>query len=206
MKKLFFISIAVLLIQIQGSAQSIGLFGGGGYTFGDDFDTEFGYGRVNESGHWNAGVLFNINEAYGIKLSFQQQPTTGSIYDYIYGTGSGDLNISYIMAAGQRYMPFSDVAKGYFGIELGMAIFGSPEANQDVEKFAWGAGLGVELNPSPVIGIRIGGQMLVPVQAFGGGFYVGTGGSGAGVSTFSTLWQFGFNGALVIYLSELANR
>lgn len=206
MKKIAILSLALVVIQFAVSAQSIGLFGGGGYTFGDNFDTEFGYGRINESGHWNTGLIFNVNENYGIKLMFQQQPTTGKLTDFIYGTGSGDVNVSYILAAGQRYLPFSDAAKGYFGLQLGMAIFGSPEASSTVEKFAWGLDLGFEVNPSPVIGVRIGGQMLVPVQAFGGGFYVGTGGSGAGVSTYSTLWQFGFNGGLVIYVSELANR
>lgn len=202
MKKVIFLSLVFTVITFCVNAQSVGLFGGGGYTFGDDFDTEYGYGRVNESGHWNAGFIFNINQAYGIKLFYQMQPTTGKLTDYVYGTGTGDVNVQYIMLGGQRFLPFSETAKGYGGLQLGMAIFSFPEISESEEKFAWGLELGLELNPNPGIGIRLGGQMQVPVQAFGGGIYFGTGGSGAGVSTFSTLWQFGFTGGLVLYPSE----
>jgi hypothetical protein len=40
-------------------------------------------------------------------------------------------------------------------------------------------------------------NLLSAVQAVGGGLYFGTGGAGAGVSGFSTFYQFSLGGGLV---------
>jgi hypothetical protein len=40
-------------------------------------------------------------------------------------------------------------------------------------------------------------QLQSAVQAFGGGLFVGTGGVGAGVNSYSTIMQFGLGGGLV---------
>ena len=37
---------------------------------------------------------------------------------------------------------------------------------------------------------------MSPVQGAGGGFYFGTGGAGAGVSTYSTIYQFNVGGSI----------
>jgi hypothetical protein len=49
---------------------------------------------------------------------------------------------------------------------------------------------------SEKVSLRIHGQLLSPVQWAGGGFYFGTGGSGAGVTTGSTIYQFNVGGSL----------
>lgn len=54
--------------------------------------------------------------------------------------------------------------------------------------------------PGEVAGIRLQAQLLSPVQAAGGGFYFGTGGSGIGVSTYSSIYQFNLGGSLVFRL------
>jgi hypothetical protein len=47
------------------------------------------------------------------------------------------------------------------------------------------------------IGIKLQAQLLSAVQSLGGGIFVGTGGVGAGVASYSTLYQFGLGGGLV---------
>ncbi|MDQ3019527.1 MAG: hypothetical protein M3R36_03005 [Bacteroidota bacterium] len=44
----------------------------------------------------------------------------------------------------------------------------------------------------------LGNKLMSAVQSFGGGLYAGSGGLGAGVITESSMYQFGFGGALVI--------
>ena len=50
--------------------------------------------------------------------------------------------------------------------------------------------------PSDKISIRLHAQILSPIQWIGGGFYFGTGGGGASVSSGSTIWQFNLGGSV----------
>jgi hypothetical protein len=43
---------------------------------------------------------------------------------------------------------------------------------------------------------------MMPVQSGGVGIYAGTGGISTGVSTFSTITQFGFSGGLVFQFGQ----
>ena len=54
------------------------------------------------------------------------------------------------------------------------------------------------------IGEMIGAaqRMIGYLQSIGGGFYFGTGGTGAGVTTYSTFFQFGFTGGLVFKFNK----
>jgi hypothetical protein len=50
------------------------------------------------------------------------------------------------------------------------------------------------------VGLKIYAQLNTVVGGVGGGFYFGTGGSGAGVSTYSSMVQFGLGGGLTVGL------
>ena len=67
-------------------------------------------------------------------------------------------------------------------------------------KFAWGFRLGGNIWASPKIALKIQAQIMSATQAAGGGFYFGTGGAGAGVSTYSSIYQFGLGGGLCFAL------
>ena len=54
--------------------------------------------------------------------------------------------------------------------------------------------------PAIKVAIKLQGQLMSAVQSAGGGLYFGTGGAGAGVSTYSSMYQFGLGGGLVISL------
>ena len=62
------------------------------------------------------------------------------------------------------------------------------------------AGVGLMISPNERFGIKLAAQVLSPVQGASGGLYLGagTGGvsTGAGISTYSSIYQFGFFGAL----------
>ena len=74
--------------------------------------------------------------------------------------------------------------------------------SNDDAKFAWGAKLGMIYWFTDIVGIKLQTNLISSVQAMGGGLYFGTGGAGAGLSTYSTIYQFGFTSGLVIKIDR----
>jgi len=72
----------------------------------------------------------------------------------------------------------------------------------DAEKFAWGLRLGGIIWTPGRVGIKLQAQLLSAVQSAGGSVYFGTGGAGAGVSMYSSMYQFGVGGGLVFALGR----
>ncbi|MEZ4738294.1 MAG: hypothetical protein R2818_02815 [Flavobacteriales bacterium] len=103
----------------------------------------------------------------------------------------------YVMLGGLGYKPFSPAVSGYGGVNLGVGFI---SGDASATKFAIGGKLGLMFNASSTVGIKVGAQVLSAVQGAGGGFYFGTGGASAGVSTYSSIYQFGFTGGLCIAL------
>ena len=67
-------------------------------------------------------------------------------------------------------------------------------------KFAWGLRLGANIWASEKMAIKLQGQLMSAVQGAGGGLYFGTGGAGVGVSTYSSMLQFGLGGGITFAL------
>ena len=67
-------------------------------------------------------------------------------------------------------------------------------------KFAWQLRGGGTIWASDKLGIKLNVQLQSAVQSVGGSFYIGTGGSGAGVSSYSSLLQFGLGGGVAFKL------
>jgi hypothetical protein len=193
--------VVASLLTAGISAQAVRLNVFTGYTYQDKFPlggTYYGYtyseGRIAEGQHYGGSIEFDVRPNKSVELLFQQQKTQGYL-----GNGLGelqpyDVNLHYIMLGGLGRLPFSKAVSGYGGMNIGCGwMTGDGEAT----KFAWGGKLGLQINLSESVGIKAGAQLLSPVQGFGGGFYFGTGGASAGVSTYSSIYQFGWTGGLV---------
>lgn len=183
---------------------SVTLLTFGGFTFEDRVDFYNGYGKIGDGFQWGAGLEFGIDPYSAAEIYYQQLPTSGYLVAYIGDREeSGDVNINYIMAGGTRYLPINDILSGFGSFDVGLAVF-SPQGRADLSnttKFAWGLRGGLRIMPADRFSIRIHAQLLSPVQAAGGGFYFGTGGSGVGVSTYSTIYQFNLGGSVNIRLN-----
>jgi hypothetical protein len=94
--------------------------------------------------------------------------------------------------------------EGFGGGMLGAAFINvkNPDNGNDnsATKFAWGLRLGANIWASERVGIKLQGQLMSAVQGAGGGLYFGTGGGGVGVSTYSSMLQFGLGGGLTFAL------
>ncbi len=197
------ILIAALLTSAFAQAQTIRLNAFSGYTFQDRFPLYGSYsgyafqeGRVAASAHYGGGLEFELRPRTALELFYQAQPTEGYVRTSFQEYGPTEVTVSYVMLGGLQYMPFSELVHGYCGLNIGAAF---SNAGSDT-KFAWGAKLGLRIDASPTVGLKLGAQLLSPVDQVGGGLYFGTGGASAGVSTYSTVYQFGLTGGLVFTL------
>jgi len=216
MKKIF---LLVLLIStgIVAIAQKARLNAYGMYSFDDNFDSyydQYNYynGTLKGSFAYGAGVEFMVKPHNCIELQWQHQSTTAPT-TYIGGIGNTlkttnfDINIDYLLIGGDGHFAKPDgKVEGYGGVFLGMAFLGAKNPdNQNhntASKFAWGFRLGCNIWANDKIGVKLQGQLLSISQGAGGGFYFGTGGVGAGVSSYSSVYQFQLGGGLTFKLGH----
>ena len=196
---LFILVLGSMIIRAQEGALTLLTFES--YTFADKFQTEYGYGKVGDGFQWGAGLEFGMSDYAAVELIYQRHDSE-TYYDGFGETYAGDLGINYIMLGVTRYAPANDKVSGFGSFDMGAAFTSTSESlnSDNVTKFALGGRLGARIAPSERFSIRLHAQLMMPVQWFTGGFYFGTGGSGAGVSTGSTIFQFNLGGSVNIRL------
>ena len=205
MKRLFFL-VAILLIGISACyAQqgTIRLLTFGGYTFEDKVDFSNGYGQVSDGFQWGAGLEIGLTDINFVEVYYQRLDTRGFAVPRFGDALEADIGINYIMIGGTRYAPFSDVVSGFGSLDVGAAVITAKDRpdQSNLTKFAWGVRAGVQVSPVDRASIRFHAQLLSPIQAAGGGFYFGTGGSGIGVATYSSIYQFNLGGSLIVKIN-----
>lgn len=213
MKKILLV-FSILLLSATSQAQELRLNTYAGYVFDDKVDNYYSSssyfeGKILGGFRWGAGIEYLLpNTTKAFELQYLNQQTTAPITYLDGGLGGGiiqnsifDLSENWIMLNGTNYFPVSEVAEPFFGLGVGMGIFKATNPDnrrsQNATKFAWSLRGGSNFWVSERVGIRIQASLISAVEGAGGGLYFGTGGVGAGVSTYSTLFQFGFDGGLV---------
>ncbi len=212
MKKILF--IALTLISVSASAQNIRLNAYANYVFDDKVDSYYSNssyfeGKIKGGFQWGAGLEFMVSPFNAVELTYYRQSTTApATYRANVGqikSGTFDVGLNWIMLNGIRHF---QKPGGKFeaagGLGLGVAIIDatSPENNtkQSVTKFAWQLRGGGTFWASERVGIKLNAQLQSAVQSVGGGFYLGTGGAGAGLTSYSSLLQFGLGGGIAVKL------
>jgi hypothetical protein len=189
--------LLVDLVSLWAQPSSITLLTFESYTFADKFDTQYGSAKVMDGFQWGGGLEFGLTDENAIELIYQHLDTDA----YYQGSNrryDGTIGVNYILVGGTRYLPVNDKISGFGTLDLGVGWF-NPSSSLESEgstKFSIGGRLGLRIATSEKVSLRLHAQLISPVQWFGGGFYLGTGGSGAGVSTGSTIWQFNLGGSL----------
>lgn len=197
MKRIMLLGFAMLVTIAAWAQPTVTLLTFESYTFADKFDTQYGTGKIQDGFQWGAGLEFGLSETAAVELIYQNLKTD-VYYQGFDRRYDGNVGINYAMLGGTRYLPVNDKISGFGSGDLGVA-WSNPDSSLDSEsvtKFAIGGRLGVRIMASEKVSLRLHAQLLSPVQWAGGGFYFGTGGGGAGVSTGSTIWQFNLGGSL----------
>lgn len=193
-------------------AQEIRLNAFSKYVFDDKIDsynssTSYFEGKIEGGFQWGLGLEFMAHPTKGIELKYLRQETTAPMTYYLNGVKSKDfdLDINYVLIGGNNYFKTGGKVEPYGGLGIGMAIFKvqNPESsstdNSEI-KFAWELKLGTNIWLNEKIGLKLQADLASAVQSAGGGLYFGTGGAGAGVSTYSTMYQWGLGGGLTFKL------
>ena len=179
-------------------------------TFDDSFQTynssiDFSSGKIKGGVQWGAGLEFKVNEDYGAELMYLRQDTDVEVNSFSAGYRKMDISVNYYLLGINRYFKEGKV-EPYGSFLIGASYFsnktpvsGDPSS---VTKFALGFRLGTNIWVSERVGIKLQAQFLSSIQGFGGGFFFGTGGSGVGVSTFSSITQLNLGGGLVFKIGE----
>ncbi len=216
MKKaiLSFILISFAFTSVLAQGKRINLYGA--YVFDDEVTSSYDSynyfnGKIVGGFQYGAGLEFMKGDEFGIELLWIGQSTTAPTY-YNYGyaferyaTLNVDLNYAMLGLTQHMQKPGTKI-EGFGGIMLGCLFAGveNPEtgSSDSSEKFAWGLRLGGNFWTSDRVALKIETQILSAVQGAGGSLYFGTGGSGAGVSTYSSMLQFSIGGGLAFNLSK----
>lgn len=215
MKKICFAVAILLFTGASAFAQNIRLNGYAEYVFDDRVEAFSGpayfQGRINGGFRWGAGLEYMLHSTYGIELQYLRQDTKAPI-TYVNGINLVPRNttidgaFNWITIGGNRYLRKpGGRAEGFFGFNLGVAVISGTADNgvsDQITRFAWGIKGGGILWANEKIGIKLQADLMSAVQGVGGGLFFGTGGAGAGVTTYSTMLQFGLGGGLTFALGN----
>jgi len=181
------------------------------YVFDDNVDsyysnTSYFNGTIKGGYSWGAGVEFLAAPTKGIELKYLHRATTAPMeyYDMVVKHTTFDVGLNYILIGGNNYFKTGGKVEPYAGADIGMALIyvtnptNSKENNST--KFAWDIKIGANIWVSEKIALKLQADLLSAVQSAGGGVYFGTGGAGAGVSAYSTMYQWGLGGGLAVKL------
>ena len=215
-----FLSILLLCFFIPAMSQKTTRLNGYAiYVFDDAFDSyysnsDYYNGQFKGGLQWGVGLEFMPSPMNGIELIYLNQQTTAPTSYWAPGQiaerhTTFDVGFNWAMLGFNRYMrkPGSKV-EGFGGAMLGAAFVNVENPDNGNEnsatKFAWGLKFGANIWASERVAIKLQGQLMSAVQSAGGGLYFGTGGAGAGVSTYSSMYQFGLGGGITFALGGAA--
>lgn len=198
-----------IVLPLAGNSQVVQVHHYSAYVFNSRFDsyydnTAFYRGRINGGYQWGAGIEYKVSPEMGYEVLYLRQDTRAPITYYSNGIKSTnfDLGINYIMGAGVRYARLKEAPIDFYGgILAGVAVVSlkNPQSNYQSTrtKLAWGVRGGANLKLTSYAALKIQAQLISAVQSIGGSFYFGSGGSGAGLAAYSSIYQFGIGGGLV---------
>jgi hypothetical protein len=207
-KKNYRTVVVVLICATSATAHTLRLNLYGYYAFNDKFDSYFSnsshYNGVVKGGFvWAAGIEYQIRPRQSMELSYQRMDTKAptTYFDNGLKFANFDLGLNYLMLGGNHYLTNHPKLQPYCGVQAGLAIaqLNNPATNFSDTRtgFACGIRLGTNYLLTRTIRIKLQAGLASAVQSVGGGFYFGTGGLGAGLSSYSSMYQFQLGGGLV---------
>ena len=196
--------------QSAYAGPSIRLHGYTTYAFDDNYvgssysSTDYFDGKILGGFQYGGGIEVMPFPTAGVELTYLRLDSRAPIEYYNNGVvfTNFDLAQNFWLLSFNKYVPVNPRVEPFAGMQLGMDMFNivNPDNgnSQSDTKFAWGIKAGANVWASEKVGIKLQAGLLSAVQAVGGGVYFGTGGAGAGVTGFSTYYQFSLGGGLVI--------
>ena len=186
-----------LFLSSDAQAQKFEITPQYGYQVGSKWNYYGGYVKLKGSDQF--GITANVSFTDDIQGEFfwAQQNSTVAVKDVVFYPVEEevtDATVDHFQFGIIHMFGYSD-ARPFVGLTAGWSTFSpdEPEYNTTTS-FSFGFSGGLKYFFSDHVGIRLQGQLLVPVQW--GGVYLGTG--GGGVYTGGSILQLNFSGGLII--------
>jgi hypothetical protein len=208
MKKYIFIIAAMICLPFMIKAQSVEVTPFGGYVFGGNMQGDYGDVHINDNAQYGGMISIAVSRVIDVDLIYNRSDTKAQV-DYFTYNGyvkpSLDipLSINYMQLGFTKNFRVNPTVSPFVGFNLGACLFAPKEDYSDAWFFSVGMNAGAKIYFAKRIGLRLQAQGYIPVQGTAFSMFVGTGGSSAGVSVYSTLFQFGFTGGLIFRLGHI---
>jgi hypothetical protein len=211
--KNLFIALVLIATTASYGQTRINLYGS--YTFEDSFDSYYDQGNYYEGQlqggfQYGIGIEREIRKGTYLELSYLRLDTNAPTRYYggfIPNQADFDVALNYILLGVNHTLtkPGSKV-EGFGGFMAGVGIVNvdNPNSNysESATKFAWGIKGGATIWATKKVGVKLQAQLLSITQSVGGGLFFGTGGVSAGLSSYSSVYQFSLGGGLVFELGK----
>jgi hypothetical protein len=190
----------------------IEISGFAGYQVSTDAGTCCGTVVIDGSAVYGAGLGYEVRPGYGVELLWFYVPTNLSYRAITPVLPSSDgktgLGEHWIQLGGTgsmrrgRFEPYGSLTAGLVILSPSALRLtdGSTLSPETSVRFGFTGALGVKIWITEMIAIRGEARALIPVYFSSGGIYVGTGGTGVGLSGGIPFAQFAFTGGLTLAL------
>ena len=170
-----------------------------GYMLNTNMTVAYGYVNTRDNPAFGGTIAFDVQRGMQVELQYLYHSTTS---DFISQSGryddfGFDVTMQYFMLNFVREIKPMAKVNPYVSVEGG-AVWAQPKyaSLESVWRAAMQLGGGAKISLSEKIALKLQGQVLFPLVFYGGGFYVGTGGAGLGVSAGIPFAEFNFSGGL----------
>lgn len=201
MRKLLFVVCVTLGLAFSMEAQKVEITPQYGYQVGAKYNYYGGYVKMKGSDQY--GLTFGINATDDISVEFMwaQQNSVLTVKDAVFypqETDLSDMVVNHYQIGAIHMFGYSD-ARPFAGLSAGWSTF-NPEENRydSTTTFTLGLTGGLKYFFTKRVGLRLQGQLLMPISW--GGVYVG--GGGGGVTAGGSILQLNFSGGLIIGLGD----
>lgn len=220
MKKLKLLILSAFIPAFLFSQGGVELVPFAGYMFGGSVKYYYYYGSsdyepkldLKNGLNYGISVLVPVQSLVDLELNWTRMDkvkatfTTGGYSGYQEDEMHVSSNyfhagaISKFYNSSSKVQPFGSLSLGATWFDTSTTSESEYESYDDVWKFSIALGLGLKVMFSDRVGIMVRGRLLMPMTFSGGGFYVGTGGSGMTMGSLVSPLQGDFNGGLIIKL------
>jgi len=167
--------------------------------------------NIRDGGTYGLMIDVQVQRDMMVELYFSRLDTRADFITYPGGitTQLTDMSVNYFQIGVLNQLKKINKISLYSIATLGAVLFSPSGTIYDTQysyvdtwRFALTGGGGAKIFFSEKVGLRLEARLLMPISWVSGGFVVGTGGSGVGVSAGSAIFQGNFTAGLTIALGK----
>jgi hypothetical protein len=208
---LVFLTLAATRINAQTQYEKhFDITAYGAYMWGDYYPAYNAEVKVNAAGYWGIALGMSMGKKFAGEFHYQMVNTSVSIRPYLgndISPDNVDVTSNWFLIGSMNELPMSKKFSlfGYGGIG---AVYNVPTSSEkqslNLYQSTWSFGVAIQGGfkywVSDRIALRGFLALNMPMQFSGVGFYLGTGGSGLGLNSYSSLFLFNMGGGITFRL------